>query len=396
MRRPELLRYHPNRFTASRDYFRALYDHYRSIVRPDGIMSVDEYQDLYTRFARGYYNLHLLEVPVGKRPRNTKRLGDEFDLFCHVARFFLSGRNVFHFSASLTGLLKLTDVDDVLWRSIKFPYQSFHIHFGAQDQWLLGDSEHLVDGAYLGEIPSPEFRAVDVMLTTRSEVPGDPSSWNYILNADPYFHFPFQVEADDATVGDTFRQTLGTDADFDQAWVPTETPDEAKRVAAERGITLVSLPADSTAQGEKIRENAKRLPAFREALKLVVNCLCYLSSPSREVTARYPDSEITRAITEGGTALERARARNRASREGYTLIHFCGDSLERDHSASLSDRQLSAHWRRGHWRNQAVGPGRTEHNLIWIRPTLVRKDRVAEGVPGHVYDVIQGEPSKKR
>jgi hypothetical protein len=352
-------------------------------------MSGDGYQDIYTRFARGYYNPHLEEVPVDRRPRNAKRLGDEFDLFCHVARFFLSGRNIFHFSAPLSNLLKLTDVDDVLWGSIKFPYQSFHIHFGAQEQWPLGSSGHLVDGAYLGEIPSPEFRAIDVMLTTRSEVTGDSASWNYILNDDRYYYFSFEVESPDATVGDTFRQTVGAAADYNEAWVPLETPDEAKQIAAERGITLASLPAEATAQGQKIRENLKRLPIFREALRLVVNCLCYLSSPSCEVTARYPDSEISRAITQAGTPLERARAKNRAVREGYTLIHFCGDSLEREAEIAPTGRELSAHWRRGHWRNQAIGPGRSEHKLIWIRPTLVRKDKADLGIPGHLYDVDQ-------
>jgi hypothetical protein len=143
----------------------------------------------------------------------------------------------------------------------------------------------LVDGAYLGEIPSPEFRAIDVMLTTRSEVTGDSASWNYILNDDRYYYFSFEVESPDATVGDTFRQTVGAAADYNEAWVPLETPDEAKQIAAERGITLASLPAEATAQGQKIRENLKRLPIFREALRLVVNCLCYLSSPSCEVTA---------------------------------------------------------------------------------------------------------------
>lgn len=29
------------------------------------------------------------------------------------------------------------------------------------------------------------------------------------------------------------------------------------------------------------------------------------------------------------------------------------------------------HWRKGHWRNQAVGQGRTERKLTWIRPSLV-------------------------
>lgn len=33
------------------------------------------------------------------------------------------------------------------------------------------------------------------------------------------------------------------------------------------------------------------------------------------------------------------------------------------------------HWRRGHWRQQAVGQGRLERELRWIRPMLIRADR---------------------
>lgn len=33
------------------------------------------------------------------------------------------------------------------------------------------------------------------------------------------------------------------------------------------------------------------------------------------------------------------------------------------------------HWRRGHWRQQAVGQGRVERALRWIRPMLIRADR---------------------
>jgi hypothetical protein len=29
------------------------------------------------------------------------------------------------------------------------------------------------------------------------------------------------------------------------------------------------------------------------------------------------------------------------------------------------------HWRRGHWRNQAIGEGRQKRSLVWIRPTLI-------------------------
>lgn len=389
MYHPELFRYHPNRFSASRDYFKPLYNRYRSVVNPDGIMPVDQYQDVYGRFAFGYYNRHLDEVPVDKRPRSTKRLGNEFDLFCHVARFFLFGRNIFHFSQALTALLKLTDVDDVQWGSIRFPYQSFHIHFGAQEQWPLRHSGQVIDGAYLGEIHSPRRRGVDIMFTTASEVSEDPPSWNYILREDPYYYFPSDIETPEATVGETLRQTVETDADFSESWSPVGVPDKARQMAGERGINLVNPPPGATAQEQEVRENLDGLPIFREAVKLVVNCLCYLSSPSREVVARYPESDVTRAITHPASPLERARAEKRAVRKGYTLINFCGDSLDCEVGDVPTGRELSAHWRRGHWRNQALGVRRSERKIIWIRPTLVRKDKADHGVSGHVYDVDQ-------
>lgn len=39
-------------------------------------------------------------------------------------------------------------------------------------------------------------------------------------------------------------------------------------------------------------------------------------------------------------------------------------------------REMSPHWRRGHWALLKVGQGRTQTKLTFRRPTLVRKDRV--------------------
>ncbi|HUY15390.1 MAG TPA: hypothetical protein VMX16_17440 [Terriglobia bacterium] len=383
----ELLRYHPNRFATSRDFFQTLYNRYRNMKLRDGILSIDDLGQLFTKYVEAFWNPHLLETPLSERPSNTKRMDEEFALFCHVARFTNLGRNIFHFSGSLVELLQLTDVEDVQWGSIKFPYPCFYLYFGPQSEWGLGDPDHVVDGAYLGEVPFSEVRKLDVLLTTRPHGEVDATSSNYILKEDRYYYFPFEVASPDVTVGATFRHTVGTDDDFNEDWVPHQVSLEAQRMARQAGVDLRSRPAGETAQGQKIRERLEWLPVFRQALKLVVNCLCYLSSPSREVADRYPRSELTRRVTEAPTPLERARARIRAIREGYTLIHFCGDSLEHETPSMPSGRELSAHWRRGHWRNQAIGQGRSEHKLIWIRPTLVRKDKAPEGIPGHKYDV---------
>jgi hypothetical protein len=384
---PELLRYHPNRYAASRDFFDTLYNYYRGLDPLEGVLSSAEIKQLFTTYAEAFWNPHLLETPLPQRPRNTKRMSEEFALFCHVARFKRFGKNIFHFSPTLVQLLKLTDVEGVQWASIHFPYGCLYAYFGPQAGWQLGDSDHPVDGAYLGEVLSAGVRAFEVMLTTGRGAVADVTPWNYVLQEDRYYYFPFEVRSAEATVGDTFRVTVATDDDFNKDWAPPKVPPEARSLAGEAGINLASLPPERTAQGQAIRERLEWMPVFREALKLIINCLCYLSSPSREVADTYPDTDLTRRITEAPSPLERARARNQASREGYTLIHFCGGSLERQSRVPSGGRELSAHWRRGHWRNQAFGLGRAQRRLIWIRPTLVRKDKATDGVPGHMYDV---------
>ncbi|HVA00351.1 MAG TPA: hypothetical protein VMV34_01725 [Terriglobia bacterium] len=308
-------------------------------------------------------------------------------MFCHVASFFHGGRNIFHFSPRLTDLLKLTDVTDVLWDSIRLPYNRFYIWFGPQEGWWFRDPAHLAYGAYVTEIPQDGERALDLMVTTFPPNAPSPDEWNYVVNDDPYYYFSFDTSSAEPTVGETFQKTLATSDNFNKEWPRAEIPSRAEELAAKHGKRLKSLPREQTAQGQAVRENLQGLPVFGDVLRLIVNCLCYLSSPSREVAARYPDSELTKVIVAGSTPLDRARARNRAVREGYTLVNFCGDSLEREADSGVTGRELSAHWRRGHWRNQAVGSGRSGHKLMWIRPTLVRKDKAEDGVVGHVYDV---------
>lgn len=38
-----------------------------------------------------------------------------------------------------------------------------------------------------------------------------------------------------------------------------------------------------------------------------------------------------------------------------------------------NDKRKKPHWRRGHWRRQAYGPGRTSRKVIWIRPERINK-----------------------
>ncbi|MCF2491618.1 hypothetical protein [Dyadobacter sp. CY347] len=69
---------------------------------------------------------------------------------------------------------------------------------------------------------------------------------------------------------------------------------------------------------------------------------------------------------------------------GFTKIKLAGGRLNPIANFTGSGSQVSAHWRRGHWRNQKIGQHHQQIKLIWIMPTIVGKDN---GIPQqeHLY-----------
>ena len=126
-----------------------------------------------------------------------------------------------------------------------------------------------------------------------------------------------------------------------------------------------------------------------KALKLIVNCICYL-------TVNKDDSELFATDVKANEILEqlsrtkKARLRNKLneklSKFSYSQVHLLGHKLRTSFEHLKSNIELEPHWRRGHWRNQPFGENLSETKLIWIKPTVVRKDK---GAPkkGHLYDM---------
>lgn len=55
-------------------------------------------------------------------------------------------------------------------------------------------------------------------------------------------------------------------------------------------------------------------------------------------------------------------------------------SVLHDEESVATGREMPPHWRRGHWRNQRWGPGNRDTKLVFIRPCLIRPDRVVGDV----------------
>jgi hypothetical protein len=95
-----------------------------------------------------------------------------------------------------------------------------------------------------------------------------------------------------------------------------------------------------------------------------VNALCYVSAYPDDITTAWPEETSPRLKGKAllGKAKEQKRARCKLEALGYVPVHICGQQLAGQIGAHVSPatglRHVTTHWRRGHWRNQAFGPGR--------------------------------------
>lgn len=126
-----------------------------------------------------------------------------------------------------------------------------------------------------------------------------------------------------------------------------------------------------------------------KALKLIVNCICYLNTSENDVeisATQDQASEILEKLEKTKKQQARNKLKEKLSKFTYSKIHLLGQYLRRYFNSQETGIELEPHWRRGHWRNQPYGKELSEIKLIWIKPTIVRKDK-GDPKKGHIYDI---------
>lgn len=377
---------HPDRYYHSRPFMKTLLSVYRQNAG-SGVPTMEVLNVVGGSFMQ-FYNTALLELPFELRPANTRVMTEEVSLFMHYARFDRNGRNIFYFQPALTTLLRQTDVDDVILNVIKLPYDSLYIAFGKQSDLNLWGQGYFVDGAYVSTASTEDSNVLQILLTTIKADLDYASKPNFILQPDRYYYFPLNSTKKGTNVKTAIEKSIAEH----QPFTPKEVPDTTG-IHLNHGREITIVDRGKLTQHEVAENNREGFPIFLEAIKLVVNGLCYLSSQHREIDTRFPD-DAPKGLLE---KLQRARKPaevNRTNRKlasmGYTKIHFCGDKIQKQLDSLPTGGELAAHWRRGHWRNQAYGIKFSEHKLLWIMPTIVRKDK-GEPLTGHIYDVDADE-----
>jgi hypothetical protein len=138
---------------------------------------------------------------------------------------------------------------------------------------------------------------------------------------------------------------------------------------------------------ETVRENASILPtghfrdfgekdraAIRAAVFHVAKVLLYLNSQDARTESLKERSTLAKQLAglRGGGKISKVQ---RKLHKAYDRILVGTPNLPKlDASAALGaiqTGQKSAHWRRGHFRNQAYGPSWSLHRAVYIEPVLV-------------------------
>lgn len=338
-----------------------------------------------------------------------------------IELFELHGGGIFQFQPSLVEMLHATEVGAIEIGAIRFPYPTLYIDLGGFDFLPAISKTHRIEGIYLTDDsleemlqksigwrddsflngPKPDLYTEDEWAEMRAdlikekvtnesrlrELKKDPDNFSY--GNDEYSmllaHFVFtrcdnhetELSGPEIVEEPSFRIFLN---------VPrhTTTVDEAIEYTIENG-----LPADTydeTVEHGKSIHNVTNYPEhLREALKLIFNLLCYLNVKDRDVERRLSNERFEKKLSRASTKKARERVFSKAKTQGVRHVQFCGHRTFNQASVKGVSGK-SAHWRRGHWRNQAYGKELSERRLVWIRPVVV-KGRSDQPNDRRVYDV---------
>ena len=394
---PPLYRYHPERFKALHSCAESIGKIYRHKVDgKSGMLTVDLLNEL-MNVVVGEMNDKNMRYPrklTLDAPSPSLVMESLTTLATAYGRFVQAGRQIMDFPPALVEMLAKTDVDDIPLDSIKMPYAAQYLHFGPQADLKL-EPGWLVDGAYV-------------------EGRGEPGDLRFTITAAPtnrslsrlWYVYP-EPEYTQDFVGDYRKMDLATAIDtvlsdrlagLNQS-LAKPGGDITERLRSDMAAVDAEMPESTRVVDvsprlakERLEQVDRRHPVYRAALQLVVNALCYMTAYPDDITSVWPQGTPVslKEKADNGQGKEAMRAKSKLAALGYVPVHVCGKRIEEQRNrigiATLDHGHVASHWRRGHWRNQVHGPGRSLRKLIWVMPVLVgASHRDDEPDTGHLY-----------
>ena len=363
----KLLRYHPERYKRTRKHaadILAIYESWDPDKFPE-LSELEYKQEKIIEAMRRYYPTPVknpVEIMLGEMS-----LGQAYGDYC------LHGNNIFHLTPSLVEEFRQTDVGGIPIGTIKLPYNCFYVSFGPQEDLVLGDGVY-VDGAYITIYEDDQ--ELSILMTGKHADIEDLTRINWQEAPDYYPHTTLGMRNPEAEIDKLAEAALHSNSTLAELLPGVLHPTfQAK----------YSVPAFQN-------EIQSGYPAFREALNIAINAICYITAYQADIELA-EDTETAELQAKLGSVKSRRSKRRinaKLNEIGYTKIRYCGLDIERTRAAVKTQKGMEkrTHWRRGHWRHQRWSKGNEKIRLKWIRPVLVRKD-LGKPETGHIYIEMQ-------
>lgn len=381
--------FHPLRYVKSRPYCHKLFEKYKS----DNLYVSDRLNEQMGDMMNIFNSeIHKYQQPL-RSQLIEQHIGNPVDIMNQELSFLVDnqrlrhrGNNIFYFPEGISTLFKHTDVSEISIGNIKFPYKTFYIAFGPQLEFDIGfdtTKEYFFDGAYIDQI---DEKVLSIRLTSARIDRDYKTQTNWFKYPDVSFWIGLEFDSPEDKLVNAVNGFINQALENFKKW-----EDIPKEVEIDGEIIPTNpLSNESPTRQRRINRIVTNAEKFKEIANLIFNAICYLTFQDKEITTSFtnnPPKTLLDKVKKAKKPREKQRIEEELKKSPFTRIKICGQSISNETTNSENNptgKELSTHWRRGHWRNQAFGQEAKERKLIWIRPTLVRKDK-GDAKQGHIY-----------
>jgi len=303
-----------------------------------------------------------------------------FQFPLYLRDWTVSSRRSFHLNEEIQALLYAMSFHDIRWTDLLFPFDSFLVTFEVPIQTELDSYDAaLVTRLYVpyavrgadGEIGLSvgllssrlngyrSIKPLEKDMLWRAARKGSAYVRQAIDHTNPRFLDPGPFVS--TSVGPSYLQRFANES-------------------MTGGLPIASL------SGEASRDTLASTDAVDRAFRLIAGLCLYLSSLEPESSFR---SGWTRTATLG---LSDPKAITRDAQVCFIRSSFVLSSIERStFIAGAGRREMSAHFRRGHYRRRpGEGQNPDAPKIVLVRPTLIRGDRLAsDELPGGSMAILK-------
>lgn len=357
--------YHPNRWRSDKPCSQRL----SAAARQAGLATnpTQEALSAFIHVLQDEWNKAISHFAFEQRPAGTEAFSKEMARAFHATTFWTQYRNIYTIDETLFQMLRATDAGNIPVEAINWPHQYCFVAFPPGNGIALKGRPNEIDGVY---IDTRYDNSISMMVIARPlDARSKPSNWPQVL--DIHYYVP-NTPYGDLTVAEllskTFREELTT---FENT--PIRDPDELAHLEDEYGIVI----NDVQAENDKLRARellANFDPAYLSCC-IAINIACYLTSQPK-TESHWPEhtpKDLLEKLTTG-TPKQRQNASSDLMRLSIIPVNHIRFDQPESRLQSPTGRTVAAHWRRGHFRAVATGPGRTQREIRWIKPVLVNHE----------------------